>query len=343
MAFMLKSGGLYAKIKAMKGRLLKYDDYYGLAQSGNVNEVAYKLREWRDYEEIVDTSSNEIIHRGFFEERLLISSANNFTRIYKFIDERSLRKYLDVYILKDEFLLIKLLLSTILDPIDDDISIPQLEGLLDKRVNFNPNELINLKSVDELAEGLKGSSFHNVLRHSPEKGESFFDIEMKLDLHYYTRVLALIAEHLNKTDKKIAGKLMGIEIDIRNLLLIYRLKTYYDVSETDIYSYLVPSSYLLKREELAEIIGTRNKEETLRRIRETKYGEIFESTDDIMLNSLKYLDKVYSRTAIQNFGAFSEMLAYFFKKDLEIKNITSLIEGVRYGLDPKEIMEYVVL
>jgi len=34
---------------------------------------------------------------------------------------------------------------------------------------------------------------------------------------------------------------------------------------------------------------------------------------------------------------------YIYLKELEINNITSVIEGIRYGLEPKKIMDYIYI
>lgn len=94
------------------------------------------------------------------------------------------------------------------------------------RVNWR--ELIQSETFDELMRHIKGSPYFEVISAQvvefPEKNA--FDIEVALDKYYYTNLLSAI-RMLEGVDREIAGKIIGIKIDVENIRNLIRIKRYY--------------------------------------------------------------------------------------------------------------------
>jgi len=87
--------GITAKTMAMKGKLLKKEDYFLLAQTGTVAGFMNKLAEYEAYAPLFAGASD--LHRGEAEQKLRLSLADDFEKIYAYVGDMNLRAYLSAY------------------------------------------------------------------------------------------------------------------------------------------------------------------------------------------------------------------------------------------------------
>ena len=330
---------LNAKISAMRGRLFKPDDYEGLCSLRTVREFADRLRLYPGYRTVMKMHENVEPHRGVIEQSIIMALSEDYSRIYSFVRERGLKKYLDGYFLKLETGVIKLLLCMAYDEREIVYSLPELNKLVGRKFKIDMEKLKTAATVRELVDQLKGTPFHNLLYGRNEW--SLFDMEMQLDLHYYMHLWGLTKKYLYGADKKIMRDVTGTEIDLRNIMWIHRLKKSYRMENTKIYSYLIPIRYKLTAGKITRMADAGDVSALEREIADSPYGGVFEgrgSVEDAFYNRMA---GAYSAARHMNPLTVAETADYVFRKESEINNLTSIMEGVRYGLGPAEIMKYV--
>jgi len=140
----------------------------------------------------------------------------------------------------------------------------------------------------------------------------------------------------NKQNKQSFAYIKGTEIDLHNILQIYRLKKYYPVEE--VYLNIVPSFYRLSRDNIKQMAQSAGVPEFLVAVKHTSYNYIsFENPEQ---ETSQVLAKVYSKAAKRYPKSLADTWGYFFAKQTETQNLASIAEGLRYKLPPDEIYKY---
>lgn len=106
-------------------------------------------------------------------------------------------------------------------------------------------KLLSAETIEEIIILLDHSPYRQALLAGrdkfKEKGTLFY-LEIALDHDYYQRLWDKI-NALDVIDRKRAGKLLGIEVDIENISCLLRLKQYYKLSLAELISCLLPGGY----------------------------------------------------------------------------------------------------
>ncbi|MBE6012181.1 MAG: hypothetical protein E7234_06455 [Lachnospiraceae bacterium] len=335
--------GINAKVKAMKGRLLDYSDYYELASLKSVESVGMKLRENVAYTEFMDSVLAQADHsRHIFEQKLLIIPVNDYYKIYRFIPDFNIKRYLKTLALKKEMLLIKLIFCSLYDERNITYSKDELEYISKFDLNFDVTKLIVSKNARELIDNLKGTEFYDILDGIYTEGISIFDLEMSLDFYYYNRLWRDKNKYLKGRNKSIMTDITGTEIDMQNIIWIYRLKKYYQIKSNDIFKYLIPIHYRLSGDSISKLVEAPNMNILYDYILNTPYGYAFKDESDLTRCYNNVMYKAYERYMTQQ-NSIAQITDFLHRKQIETENIISLIEGVRYSLSPDEIMKYLHL
>ena len=157
-------------------------------------------------------------------------------------------------------------------------------------------------------------------------------------LHYYTNLWKDKDRYLSGASKDIAAKIHGTEIDMYNLICIYRLKKNYKPVKEFVYKHILPINYKLPPEMVSQLVETDTPAAMREIIQSTCYGKYFGEGDSYSA-FYKALSDVYKRVSYKNTNSIAPIIYYFFRKGMEIKNIVTIFEGVNYSLAPDEIMD----
>lgn len=114
--------------------------------------------------------------------------------------------------------------------------------------------VINAGSTAEVEESLKGRPYAHVVRDGlDEVAElgSLFLVEVGLDRWYHAQLVAA-ARSLDGRDAEVALRLIGIQIDIRNVNWIVRMKRYYKADRFDPTQSILSGGHLLATDSLVE-------------------------------------------------------------------------------------------
>ena len=84
MGNLLKYSGIVTKIRAMEAKLLTPEQFADIANLRSVPDIADYLRKNTAYAEVLDTLTEDQIHRGNIEKVLVQSLYHDYTKIYRF-------------------------------------------------------------------------------------------------------------------------------------------------------------------------------------------------------------------------------------------------------------------
>lgn len=330
---------LNAKVKAMKSRLLDYDDYYYLSNLKNVLNVAVKLRSYPEYERYLSNIDEIDLRRNNIERKITISLYENYIKLYNFINDFSTRKFINDLFLKNQIHTIKLLLCILYDERNVIYSLPEFLKTAFKNYKINVNSLVNAKSIDEFIQCLRNTEFYFPLSKFYNSNPTLFELEFELDIFYYMNLKKSIKKYLNKKDKLVMDKIIGSEIDLRNILWIHRLKKYYNYEKDQIYSKIIPIRHRLNKQNINDMIEAKTEQRFFDELEKTCYYDVFKENIEEK-KFIQTMTQIYKKEKLKYPNSIAVVSEYIHLKEVEINNITTLIEGVRYSIKDDEIMTF---
>ncbi|UCF04914.1 MAG: V-type ATPase subunit [bacterium] len=177
-----------------------------------------------------------------------------------------------------------------------------------------------------------------------ERG-TLFPVEIGLEIDYYRRLKGKV-EALSKRDREIAGRLIGLEIDQKNIGWLIRLKFYYDVPVGELLDYNIPGGSRMTRDRLRLAFRA----ETLREVLSIALEKSFGNALDFLIRE-EQLSRLYlleiilwnyliveARKTLAGFPfTIGTVLSYLILKRTEIRNIITILNGKVYKMGRSEI------
>ena len=136
--------------------------------------------------------------------------------------------------------------------------------------------------------------------------------------------------------------MIGTEIDLLNIITIYRVNKYFYYSEYETQKLLIPIFYKLNKNEVNELISSNSFDEMINILSKTQYNKIFKEENYMEHDKNQYLYKIYIKYFKEKLFNICTVFCNINLIDIEIKNIINIIEGIRYNIDKTEIQKKIV-
>lgn len=343
MGGLFKYSGLITKIRAMQSYMLTHKNYDDMVHMSSVKEIALYLKDCKSYSNALSDINENDIHRGQIEKKLMYSMYKDYEKIYKFTNGND-RSFLDAYFIYFEVEILKTLLRMVFDSRQIEYDLKDFERFFMEHSAIDINTLSKSNNLDEFIECLRGTDYYNILSSLYNVGTvTLFDIEMQLDLYYFTQTWKLKDKYLKGRNRETVTYTFGSRIDMLNILWIYRAKVNYSINKDTIFAYIIPIRYKLKKQQIKNMVEAKGIDEFLEAIKSTTYASFLlnlskESAEDTYNN---ILSKLHVKSKMQYSMSIAPVRYFMYCKKQEISNITRIIEGIRYSLKPEEIMKYI--
>lgn len=336
-----------AKLKALSSNMLKEKDFQNLIELNSVQEAFNYLYNNTYYQKYLEDFSGQEIHRRQLELKLKKSLVLSEDFFKKYLSS-DLKKFTEHYLKKFEIEDLKIILRTILMENEEDYLSDNLI-YIDRNKKIDFNNLIQASSYSELQEVLKELYYAEVLDEFAEqyqKNKNLFQIEMTLDFHYFSQLNKLAAKLSNK-DQKYFNEIIGSHIDLLNIQWVYRIKRYYNLSSGEILNYIIPFHFKITREELQNMSQVNNPKDLVKHISYAPYQKLLENAIKDENNIferffLNYIFKKLQQIKTESFFTISNILAYLFLREYELRDIITIIEGIRYSLPNDRINNFLI-
>ncbi|MDD2269623.1 MAG: V-type ATPase subunit [Eubacteriales bacterium] len=338
----MQYAAVFAKCRAKFATLLKDSDYSALANMKSVGAVAAYLMHNSDYaDDLKGVNINEI-KRAELEEILYANMMRSYKSLYVFTNGEmrefigdTMRKYNIDYILHQA-----LSLSNP-KPSSEDNEIAAL--------NIAHSEVDMLKvsaaqSLEQLGEALEGTRYHRIYKSTLHDGKlDHASLEVGLYNEYYNHIYNQYAEKRSGPAADSIKKLLHLTIDLINISTILRLTVSFEAKADMIIPYLLSIKGGRDRREYIMLCNM-NKEEFLTYLRASKYHKLVPEEAKISTAEFtdNFLNVYYRRLMNSATPSFEHPFAYLSLKELEVKNLIHVIEGIRYGIPPDRIIEKII-
>ncbi len=341
---LLSYSGIVTKSKALGAKLLKPEQYETLANLISVPEFVNYLKSQPGYQELLTGYDERSLHRNKLEQIINNSLYLDYAKLFRFAN-RDQREGLDIIFFRYEINALKSCLRSLYTSnITLDFSL--FESFFKKHSKLDIITLAESHTLEEFIGYLKDTDYHSLFQrvHQTTAG-TLADFEVQLDIYYFNTVWKLRKHVSNRAEQKAFTDIIGRQIDLLNLLWIYRSKKYYDVDSAQIYSSIIPVHYKLTSDQLINIIECGSLDEFTNLVQNTCYRQ-----ENLDVNSSSFsieglyrqvITKLY-RSGMRKYPwSMCSLYQYLHMKELEIDQITTILECVRYGLDPSDALNYI--
>jgi V/A-type H+-transporting ATPase subunit C len=326
----------------MEANLIRYEEYLTVAGLESTADFFAFLKNHPGYREIFNSYDEHGLHRGEAEGFFIYSVYLDFSRIYEFagIDQR---KALDFTFFRFEVTILKACLQKVYNHTGD-------YGLSIFTDFFSRHSLLDIKalsacsSMDDFVVCLKNTEYYPLLHNLLNKnGITPFDYQLQLDIYYFKKAWQLKDKLLSGEDQKAVSHSLGTEIDLLNLLWLFRTKKYFSVRSADSYAYIIPITYKLTKDKLLQLMEAGSVEEFITVTRTTYYEKLSSSLADGSIENTceKQLDKVYKDNRSRYTASMSPVNYYLYLKQKEVKRLTTALECIRYKLSPQDALRHI--
>lgn len=325
----VRHGAVSAKARAMYGRRLEQKDYLELLKCPGINEILVYLKGHPGYVKALAGLNERMVHRGQLEAHLRKNLFEECMRLFSFSQPED-RRVIRLIVLKSEL----------------DEAVNMVMGVKTGRseeVFFNIPEHIAESSVFDFKGLYDSPTDEKILMELPKLGlgvEDYSKVIKNFDLvefqnFIYSRYYSLLFETAasSRDDRKLRSEDAGTQIDIQNMIKIYRLKKYYDMGPEEIKKFVMPFCYKLKNKDIDSFINAVDSNELEKLYSQSKYSRYFNG------EQINYIEDIYDLylykfgKSVMRSGRASVLVpvAYLYLKDVEVRNLIAVIEGKRYG------------
>lgn len=346
MGSLMSYSGLTTKIRAMQSRLFTEEQYRELSQMNSISQALSYIKRYPDYSHLwqdVDESDPDM---KAIEQRFIYSIYENYTRIYRFANANQ-RQFLALYFKRYEIQVIKVCLRKIFDHRNVEVDLSIFYDFFVQHSKLNLDKLTSSSTIEEFVNNLKGSEYYMPLSHllnSSAPDITLFEYGMALDQYYFTLIWKKKDKLFKGTDLKEITLAYGRKFDMLNLNWIYRSKRYYHMDAASIYALLIPVNYKLKKKDISALVEAPDMDEFGKILSETFYQKLTPELSPETLEQayIHILRSVLEQESRKQPHSVAVIYAYMYRKEHEVKRLTTAIECIRYGVSPEETLRHVM-
>ncbi|MFW5645683.1 MAG: V-type ATPase subunit [Acetivibrio ethanolgignens] len=340
MSGILSYSGIVTKARAMGARLFTKEEYEKIASMESVADFIGFLKTRQSYRQLFEGREENSFHRNEIEGLLNYSFYQDYEKLYRFCNQQQ-RKILRLIFWRMETDWLKLCLHRTASGSSKDGIYLSMQ-FLKKYSDVKLEAVIEADSIIEFAAALQGSVYGKLLKelmeHTPINPHA---IEGRLDTFCFTRIWETIEKEFAGSDKRALKDIYGKQIDLLNILWIYRTKKYYNSTDAEALPALIPVFYKLRKAELMELAGCYTPEEFLHMLEKTYYSELKEEASVEQF----YKDNVahaYRENRKKYPYSMSAVYCLLYDKMREIDRLTTALECIRYQMDAGQAIQYIL-
>ena len=206
------------------------------------------------------------------------------------------------------------------------------------------SELAAKATYQEIVEALRKTEYYPLLQGFD--GTNLADIENKLDKMYYSSLFEAIGKPKSK-DRKLFTRFIKLEVDVKNLSNLFRLKKSGVEQSDDIMPLMIEGGLELNTEKLASLPYG----EFVNELQKTHYWNSISGIADQDMDSLINLERRLTRKYLEYTTTFSHaspisimpVMDYIIHKNNEVTNLRIIYRGKEAGLDENLIKDQLVV
>ena len=326
---------LNTKIKAMSPGLVSRENYRELEKLGSERAIARYLHDNTRYKSVFSSYNIEQLKRWEIELIILKEIVVDFNKLRTFLDG-NYRGFIDALLFRYEVRDLKLVLRTIYRKESTlELGDHMMHDRSKEHVDFD--KLLAVTNISEVMAIVKGSIFEEAFISVDQEdiNKIEFHLDMVLDSIYFKNLIKS-ADKMASDDRGLIVETVALMIDLLNLQWIYRAKNYHNMLDEELLNYTMLGGGLGFKK-IKAIIYSKDYNNEIKEAAAKLGFYLNEKDDEYMQISMYrfYLGKL-SKLAKQRATSIAPLMYFVNKLEYETKDIISIIEGVRYGIEDTE-------
>ncbi len=340
---------IMTKAMSMYGRRITTEQYMELMHKKSVGDIAAFLRDTPGYRNALEGIQPSTIHRGQLEMMLRKERFARYLRLLHYDSSPPGDSYYG-YLTKQFEIDQILQMIQLLNAGNPEQFISRFPAFFEKYSVLDMLRLAQVRNFDELVQALRGTDYEKLLMQCrPAAGDEKIDYtncEITLMSYYYEHVEEIIDRKFHGKTKKQLHELFQINVELFNVITVYRLKKYFPETPPEfVRKCILPIWKRIPQKQLERMVHAPTADAFIDEIVHSPFNKLIGS-DDFTYLEYKTGEIVYR--AGKRFLRFAtdaptSFTAYMYLCNIELTNITTIIEGVRYGVSPSEIKRMLIL
>lgn len=332
------------KIRALEAEFLTKKDFKSLLEQKSVPDIAKYLKNNTAYRELLENVDVNQLHRRALENLIKQQLLFNIEKITHYFNG-DYKKFINTLYAKYEISELKEITRAIHNK--EDLKPYRNEVFIGKYSKVDEEKVFNAKYIRDVILGFEGTAFYKYLQPLLDNNinENLFRFEMVLDTSYY-EILQKQWERLDKADIEILEKAQGIMADLLNLQWIYRGIKFYKLRPEELLNYTIHLGYRLNGELIKRLCYSSSLETFFELAAQTRYSFLFkndETTDIFMERRLERHMYFELKSVVRNSPmSIITTFAYVNFMEMEIKDLVSVIELIRYEMPAEDAEKYLI-
>lgn len=331
-----------AKVRAMRSYMIPKAVYQSMISARSVHDLVSILRQTRFQSliEEVDALDPVDIEKTLFRAEIL-----ELKKILKF-SKGNPKILLEMLLRSYEGERIKAILRSW-------HSKDKLDSIYYEKIqdNLPVDAILSAKNIQEILYYLQVSSFKKPIENALESykdRKTLFSVELSIDRFIFESLFKCIRS-FDQADLKIARRMIGVEVDIKNLDWISRYRRYYKLTSAEIAQLLLPDGYKIKHDQIQQILSGKDFFQSIAGLSGiagniTDLGSNESESLELLENILYHM--LYDE-ASHGFGSFpfsiGAILGYYYLLRIESKNIKTLLYAKAYQIPESEIHDLLIM
>lgn len=338
----IKYSGLDTKTKAIYGKRLRFEDYKNLKNMKTVPEIAAYLKKHPGYFDVLQGVRDDELHRDQLEEILHNELTKEFARLMNFVQgkDKRLLYCMVIHLETDQILDFVRGLISHREPFSTKV-LPEIK----KRSEIDFDKLKKAQNLAQLIDGLQGSRYYFTLKpFLRDEQWNYTGIEVALRSQYFQYILKEAEKLASKKDGQRIREFVGGQIDITNFTRILRCKRFFAMKPDSIVANLLPLTYRLDKKQINAMVNALNWQDAYNMILQTCYQGLFQGHDYDMVEQYyyEYIWEMARKFLFHCQNSICVPYAYLNVKQIEIKNLVNIIEGVRYQVESSALNKHLI-
>ncbi len=334
---------LLAKAHALYAKRLTNENYSAMLECSSHNELFSYLKSSTHYGEALENLPSVQLSRARFEntmKQILLNRISSLCKFEKMIGEK-LYKY---FITKNEIETIiycsrHLHSSEFIDPFT-------LPDFYKKEQCIYGEDLQKAHSFEELVSCLSGTPYEKILKTVMKSQGSLnlATVESALCKHLYTEAANQVKKSFKGNQRDEILSYFKTLSDMTMIESVIRINQFYsNVPNAKAGMYISPVSEFTEKQ-INALIESNSVNDVMKIIGTTRYKKYFRLDDNrpVEQRTREIIIKECSKQLRYSQNPLVCMFCYNTLAENEIKNITHIIEGIKYQLSPEEISKIIV-
>lgn len=330
--------GINSKIRGMYAQNLSYDDLNELIRQKDLKSAVYFLKNELDSLKNIDDNSA----RDDVEKSLDLIFINDIRKIYRLLSNKGKELFMQ-FLLKYEIKCVKSVLKKIVINSSLDNNLSNVD-LWCNNIFLNIKDITSANNIEQFLEIISKRPYYKIIKNYLDEIDdinkaSIFELESRLDKFYFQRFYKSA-----KNQNKELANMVGTQIDLLNIVWIYRAKKYYNLSDKQLKNVVIDVNYKLSKKNIDKMMKSNSFTEFKDLLLKTQYRDIVKGDySGIERNGKYFLYKMYRKIFRTSTFDSSIIFCYMYLQEIQDSNIINIIGGIKYNLDINSIKDKVIM